>query len=80
MNDLIVSELQSSRTMPSRTSGAVAEELAAAQGAARTVLEGDLINLNATSPAAAISLGLMYLKSNNKRVADMFYVPGASSK
>jgi len=76
INEMISTAGQSARSSSNRSSGAVAEELAAAQGAARTVMEGDLINLDSTSPAAALALGLMYLKSGNKRVADSFYIPG----
>ena len=78
INEMITVAGQNARSSSNRSSGAVAEELAAAQGAARTVMEGDLINLNSTSPAAALALGLMYLKSGNKRVADSFYIPGTS--
>lgn len=67
-----------SQSSPSRSTSAVAEELAASQGAARTILEGDLINLNATAPSACIALGLMYLKSENERIANTFYIPGAN--
>lgn len=76
INEMISSSCQNSKSITGQSSGAVAEELAAAQGAAKTIMEGDLINLNATSPAAALSLGLMYLKSGNERVAEGFYIPG----
>ena len=69
---------QPSKSSP-RPTGAVAEELAASQGDAKTVMEGDLINLNATSPAASVALGLMYLKSSNRRVADLYFIPGTLS-
>lgn len=58
-----------------RTSGAVAEELAAAQGNAQVILEGELINLDSTCPSATIALGLMHLQTNNKEVAAMFKIP-----
>lgn len=76
IKDMISSGYQTTTITQGQSSGAVAEELAAAQGAAKTVMEGDLINLNATSPAAALALGLMYLKSGNRRIADEFYIPG----
>ncbi len=76
INEMIASSCQSTRSSTGQSSGAVAEELAAAQGAAKTIMEGDLINLNASSPAAALALGLMYLKSGNQRVAEAFYIPG----
>lgn len=79
INEMISSSNQNIRNSSGQTSGAVAEELAAAQGAAKTIMEGDLINLNATSPAAALALGLMYLKSGNQRIADAFYIPGMLS-
>lgn len=76
INEMIASSYQNTRNNSGQSSGAVAEELAAAQGAAKTIMEGDLINLNATSPAAALALGLMYLKSGNQRIAEAFYIPG----
>lgn len=57
--------------------GSVAEELAAAQGSSQTVLEGELLNLGVTSPAAALALGLMYLQTNDAAVAAAFQLPGA---
>ena len=33
---------------------------------------GDVENFNITSPAATVALGLMYLQTNNKDVADVF--------
>lgn len=39
------------------------------------VLEGDLINLGVTSPAAALALGLMYLQTNDAAVAAAFQLP-----
>lgn len=43
----------------------------------QTVLEGDLVNLGVTSPAAALALGLMYLQTNDAAVAAAFHLPGA---
>jgi len=59
-----------------RGPSAVAEEMAAAQGAAQVIAEGDLLNLNVTSPAATIALGLMYLQTNNATAAEIFCPPG----
>jgi anaphase-promoting complex subunit 1 len=55
--------------------GAVADELAAAQGSSQTVGEGDLVNMGVTGPAAAVALGLMYSKTNNAAVGAMFMMP-----
>ena len=46
--------------------------------AAQVVLEGDLVNLGVTSPAAALALGLMYLQTNDAAVAAAFHLPGRS--
>ena len=43
----------------------------------QVVLEGDLVNLGVTSPAATLALGLMYLQSNDAAVAAAFQLPGA---
>jgi hypothetical protein len=67
----------SSTREASRSAGAVAEELAAAQGAAQVVLEGDLVDRDVTSPAAAIALGLMYIHTNDTGIASLFRLPGA---
>jgi len=72
------SVVRNASSSSNRTSGAVAEELAAALGAAQVILEGDLINLNVTSPAATVALGLMYLQTNDQRGADLFHLPGSS--
>ena len=42
----------------------------------QVVLEGDLVNLGVTSPAAALALGLMYLQTNDAAVATAFHLPG----
>jgi hypothetical protein len=42
----------------------------------QVVLEGDLVNLGVTSPAAALALGLMYLQTNDAAVAAAFQMPG----
>lgn len=41
----------------------------------QTVLEGDLVNINVTGPAATIALALLYLKSNDAHVANLFAIP-----
>ena len=43
--------------------------------ATQVVLEGDLVNLAVTSPAAALALGLMYLQTNDAEVAAAFQLP-----
>lgn len=43
--------------------------------AMQVVLEGDLVNLGVTSPAAALALGLMYLQTNDGEVAAAFQLP-----
>ncbi len=40
------------------------------------VLEGELVNLDVTSPAATIALGLMYLNPNDEGIAKLFVLPG----
>ena len=72
------------RTTPSasetsRTAGAVAEELAAAQGAAQVVLEGELVDREVTSPAGCIAMGLQYLQTNDAAVASLFALPGEAT-
>lgn len=42
----------------------------------QVVLEGELLNLGVTSPAAALALGLMYLQTNDAAVAAAFQLPG----
>ncbi|KAI8101758.1 hypothetical protein M9434_006824 [Picochlorum sp. BPE23] len=76
INELISSSVQNPGKDSNRSSG-VAEELAAAQADARTIMEGDLINLNTTSPAATVALGFMYLKSGKRRVAEIFHIPNS---
>lgn len=39
------------------------------------MLEGDLINVNVTAPAATIALALLYLKTNDHHVAQLLAVP-----
>ncbi|GAB4821235.1 hypothetical protein N2152v2_008281 [Parachlorella kessleri] len=58
-----------------RSGGTVAEELAAAQGSSQVVLEGELVNLEVTSPAATLALGLMYLHTNDTGIARVFALP-----
>lgn len=42
----------------------------------QTVLEGDLVSLGVTGPAAALALGLMHLQTNDAGVAAAFHLPG----
>ena len=39
--------------------------------------EGDLVNLDVTSPAATVALGLMYLQTGDVAAASAFVLPGA---
>lgn len=41
----------------------------------QVTLEGNLVNLDVTSPASTLALGLMFLKTNNAAVAGSFTVP-----
>lgn len=43
----------------------------------QVVLEGDLVNLDVTSPAATLALGLQYLATDDAAAAEMFAIPGA---
>ena len=42
----------------------------------QVTLEGNLVNLDVTSPASTLALGLMFLKTNDARMAASFTVPG----
>lgn len=42
----------------------------------QVVLEGELVNMDVTSPAATVALGLMYLKTNDLQIAKLFVLPG----
>ena len=39
------------------------------------VLEGKLVNLDVTSPAATLALGLMFLRTNDAAIAAVFTLP-----
>jgi hypothetical protein len=41
----------------------------------QVVLEGNLVNMDVTSPAATLALALMYLKTNDAAIAASFFVP-----
>ena len=41
----------------------------------QVVLEGNLVNLDVTSPAATLALALMFLKTNDAGVAASFVIP-----
>lgn len=62
----------------SNRSTGVADELAAAQAAAQVIMEGELVNMSVTSPAASLALGLMYLQTNDERIAEIFCVPSSN--
>ncbi|GMH41655.1 hypothetical protein BSKO_09565 [Bryopsis sp. KO-2023] len=42
---------------------------------AQVVLEGEMVNLDVTSPAATMALALMYIRSNNEDIAMKFKIP-----
>lgn len=44
----------------------------------QVVLEGEMVNLDVTSPAATVALALMYLKTNNENIASWFKIPRSS--
>lgn len=48
----------------------------AALPCSQTVLEGDLVSLGVTGPAAALALGLLYLQTNDAGAAAAFHLPG----
>ena len=41
-------------------------------------MEGDVINLVVTSPAATLALALMFLKTNDAAIAASFFVPDSA--
>ncbi|KAK9796665.1 hypothetical protein WJX73_002436 [Symbiochloris irregularis] len=45
------------------------------QGPSQVTLEGNLVNLDVTSPASTLALGLMFLKTNHAPTAAFFTVP-----
>ena len=44
----------------------------------KVVLEGEMVNLDVTSPAATVALALMYLRTNNENIAACFKIPQSS--
>ena len=51
------------------------DDSAPSHGLSQVVLEGSLVNLDVTSPAATLALTLMFLKTNERTVADMLVLP-----
>ncbi|CAD7696275.1 unnamed protein product [Ostreobium quekettii] len=47
-------------------------------GVSQVVLEGEMVNLDVTSPAATVALALMYLKTNDRNIASWFKIPQSS--
>lgn len=41
-------------------------------------MEGDVVNLMVTSPAATLALALMFLKANDSGIAAAFFVPDSA--
>lgn len=58
-----------------RSSKMPSDDSAPSHGLSQVVLEGSLVNLEVTSPAATIALMLMFLKTNDASVADMLVLP-----
>jgi anaphase-promoting complex subunit 1 len=44
-----------------------------------SIREGDRVNVHVTAPAALVALGLIFLKSNNRNVANRITVPNSFS-
>lgn len=51
------------------------DDTAPSHGISQVVLEGSLVNLDVTSPAATLALTLMFLKTNDRSVAAMLSIP-----
>ena len=51
------------------------DDLAPSHGLSQVVLEGNLVNLDVTSPAATLALMLMFLKTGDEGVASMLTLP-----
>ena len=51
------------------------DESAPSHGLSQVVLEGSLVNLEVTSPAATLALALMYLKTNDASAAAVLALP-----
>lgn len=39
------------------------------------IKENDMVNTSITAPGALVALALIYLKSNNRQIADMIKIP-----
>ncbi len=46
---------------------------------ASSIKEGNNVNLHASTPSALLAISLMYLKSNNKELADRITIPDSFS-
>ncbi|KAK9834947.1 hypothetical protein WJX84_010452 [Apatococcus fuscideae] len=55
--------------------GRPTEDTLSGSGISQVVLEGNLVNLDVTSPAATLALALMFLKTNDVGVAASFVIP-----
>lgn len=51
------------------------DDTAPSHGISQVLLEGSLVNLDVTSPAATLALTLMFLKTNDASVAGMLSLP-----
>lgn len=51
------------------------EDSAPSHGLSQVVLQGSLVNLDVTSPAATLALTLLFLQTNDAAVADVFALP-----
>ncbi|KAL3162204.1 hypothetical protein ABBQ32_009910 [Trebouxia sp. C0010 RCD-2024] len=52
-----------------------ADDTSQQTGVSQVVLEGKLVNLDVTSPAATLALGLMFLRTNDPAIAAAFALP-----
>ena len=51
------------------------DDAAPSHGLSQVVLQGSLVNLDVTSPAATLALTLLFLQTNDAAVADVFALP-----
>jgi hypothetical protein len=60
----------------SRTPGVEINESVTTRGGGQVVSQGSQMDFNVTSPAAIYALGLVYLQTNEERIANAFHIPG----
>jgi hypothetical protein len=54
------------------------DDSAPSHGLSQVVLEGSLVNLDVTSPAATLAFALMFLQTNDKSAAEMLVLPDST--